>query len=349
MIHCRSLNLPCSARIASFDLADQIGTLTLAGGLSVRFGRSACHGFEPVPDADVIVHELAAHRLGGLRATRIGLDPSSTTYQALLARRDGRTYLTDPTTKAVGASHVLGWIVVLLDAPPPIEPESFVLWADGLGLTAQGVRTSAGDTLQMGIGNQDALAYVGDAPFPLDGLFLLDGVERAGRGFIGLSLGNPGYPPIMRSSRTWEDPWQPGGRLTDLTRLVLALLPHATAVVLPQARAVMTAQLAHDRLSVPIEADNHPFLGWISWTINDDERLYTTLGMRLHALPDVAIDVDPDDDESLDRGRSAILTAAGMMVTSNRILEARETISADGLRYVSDHDLSSNLIKLFKI
>lgn len=42
--------VPCSARIASFDPLDAVGTLRLADGGTLRFGRSACIQFEPVVD-----------------------------------------------------------------------------------------------------------------------------------------------------------------------------------------------------------------------------------------------------------------------------------------------------------
>src|SRR5262245_53968363 len=54
--------LPCGARIAEFNTLDEVGTLSLSNGASLRFGRSACQGFEPVVGSDVVVRAIAPHR-----------------------------------------------------------------------------------------------------------------------------------------------------------------------------------------------------------------------------------------------------------------------------------------------
>ena len=79
---------PCPARIGSFDLQDEVGTLTLEDGTSLRFDRSACRGFEPVAGAEVVVRSIGPHFRGGWRALEVELDPRSETYDDLLAQRD---------------------------------------------------------------------------------------------------------------------------------------------------------------------------------------------------------------------------------------------------------------------
>jgi len=69
--------VPVRARIATFVVADGLGTLALESGEWLRYGRSACKGFEPVVDALVIVEEIAAEA-NGWKARVVTLAPPST-------------------------------------------------------------------------------------------------------------------------------------------------------------------------------------------------------------------------------------------------------------------------------
>jgi hypothetical protein len=87
--------------------------------------------------------------------------------------------------------------------------------------------------------------------------------------------------------------------------------------VLPQAWSLASAERARQLLVEPDNPDCRPFLGWLSWSVDPELRLYLSRGMVLHGLPDVAAPLDPEDRWSLARAREAVLFACQQMVWSN--------------------------------
>lgn len=215
----------------------------------------------------------------------------------------------DPLAQAAASALGLGWIVVLLDEPVPMSPPAFTAWAQRLGLPAS---TDGGFRLA------GAHAYPGAGPFPADSLagYGVDELD-AGKGFLGLSFGPPGSPLRRRSHLEAPDPWAADGELRTLSKLVLALLAHGRAVVLPEAGRLFAAARVRTRLAGADQLDARPFGGWISWAVDHDQRNYATYGMVLHGLPDVQTTVDPDDAAQLDRACGAILFACHQMVWTN--------------------------------
>src|SRR4051812_17121420 len=65
--------LPCKAKIISFERADGIGTLELEGGFHVRFGASSCVGFQPELGMDCWLIETKPNPVGGVRAKTVNL------------------------------------------------------------------------------------------------------------------------------------------------------------------------------------------------------------------------------------------------------------------------------------
>lgn len=128
-------SLPARAKIASYDIADAVGLLELANGDRVRFGRSACKGFEPVVGASVILEEVAASPRGW-RAKSIDLGPSDDRYDALIAARDPATGLPGRTlgsAEAAATVRQLAVITILLKEP---LPEGSLAILDSRGLDA---------------------------------------------------------------------------------------------------------------------------------------------------------------------------------------------------------------------
>ncbi|MGA9524092.1 MAG: hypothetical protein WBV82_21705 [Myxococcaceae bacterium] len=308
-----------------------MGTLTLEDGATLRFGRSACRGFEPVVGAEVTVRALGAHPLGGWRALEIVLDAESSTYDDLLAARDaalGRKPSSDPVGEAAATCLGLGWIVVLLNEPPPTGPDAFRKWAGRIGLDSRGIRVSTDGQIRLGAGRHDALTYVGAGPFPRERLAELGAPEDfdPGQGFIGLSLGLSGQVPLMRLVGNPQVPWGPQGGLRDLSRIALALLEHGRAVILPQAGTVVPADRFRRRVGDVEDLDARPFGAWMGWALDPERRNYATFGMCLHGLPDVELEVDPDDRWQLDRALEALLVTCQRMVRSNQPLSAGDIV-----------------------
>ncbi len=323
--------VPCGARIASFNLADAVGTLTLAEGATLRFGRSACRGFEPVIGAEVTVRATVPHPLGGWRALEIVLDAESSTYDELLASRDAELGVErsgDPVGQAAATCEVLAWIVVLLDEAPPTGPVAFRRWASRLGLESKGIRVHTDGGIRLGAGGHDAITYIGSGPFPRERLAELGAPEDLdpGKGFIGLSLGVAGNVPVMRMIGDARDPWGPQGTLRDLSRVALALLEHGRGIILPQSGTVSSAERFRARMADLDDPEARPFGAWIGWGLNPRKRTYATFGMCLHGLPDVEIECDPDDGWERDRALEAVLLTCHRMVRSNQELPAGEGV-----------------------
>jgi hypothetical protein len=318
---------PFLATIASYEPVDGLGTLEVGGGDPLRFGRSACRGFEPAVGVTVEVAATSAHPLGGWRATEVSLKSDAATYDELLSRRDAALGFErkplDPIEKAVAVSRVMGWVIVLLNDPPPRGPAMFAEWAQRLGLQAAGIRVGTEGTLTLGAEGCDAIAYVGEGPFPRQRLADLGAPEtlQAGRGFIGLSLGLPGRVPQLRATCESFDPWAVGGQMRAISRIALELSKHGPAVLLPQSASLLSAAVFGARLRELDDPRARPFEAWMATAVSAEFGRYSSYGMVLQGQPNVEVAVDVNDVWELDRAREAILAACSTMVHSNEELK----------------------------
>jgi hypothetical protein len=76
--------------IESYNVADNIGEIRLAAGALLRFGKTACKGFEPAMGVKVHVVAVGPHPRGGQRAESVVLDPEDTEYAKRVAARDSQ-------------------------------------------------------------------------------------------------------------------------------------------------------------------------------------------------------------------------------------------------------------------
>ncbi len=326
---------PLNGTIAQFTASDDLGSVACEGGQSLRFSRSACRGFEPVEGALVRVDEVSPHPLGGWEATAIALAMPVSAYKALVATRDQALSLANSPAgiaeKTVAIAHTLGWVVMLLDEAPPVDPHAFLEWATAKGLPAKGIRIdiSRGD-IRLRHGVHEAIAYVADEPFPKKTLDLLGLTTelRSGKGFITLSLGAPGMMRVHRSlaDGKLDDPWEKNGTLRDLSRLVMGMLDLSHALVLPQAGAVMLSDTFRRRTGDLDDVAGRPFSAWVATAVDPELNIYATYGMVLHGLPDVEVPVALGDDWALDRSREALLFACQQMVFNNAPLKSGSTL-----------------------
>jgi hypothetical protein len=75
-------------KIETYNVADNVGAVRLGSGELLRFGRSACQGFEPAVGVQVLVQSAAPHPLGGERAQVMVRDPSDSNYEQHVAARN---------------------------------------------------------------------------------------------------------------------------------------------------------------------------------------------------------------------------------------------------------------------
>lgn len=110
-----------SGVIAKFDVINETGELRADSGEMLRFGRSACVGFEPLVETRVQIQKSEPHPLGGFRATRLTLDPTDHGYDARIAERDVAFRSEDPSAESVAVALNLSSIVLLLGEAPPLS------------------------------------------------------------------------------------------------------------------------------------------------------------------------------------------------------------------------------------
>jgi len=322
------------ARIASFELGDGVGKLDLDGGHTLRFGRSACRGFEPVAGVRVLVRELSPHPLGGFRATVLELDDSDGTYDARLAERDAAAGLPSRETDAADAAGtvaLLGWVTVLLDEPVPPGPMALRAWTARMGLDAAGIRVGVSGGLEFQCDGRSIQAVAGNQPLPRGGLDLREvpsGFDL-GRAFIGLNLGLTDLEyrsRIMRGDH-YPHPFAVGGSMRALSRLVAALLGHGTGVVLNRAgQWVLDRDTFLLRLGDLDDPHCMPWGAWVGFAIDHQRGGYASFGMEVFALRDVAVSTEAGNRWSESRGFEAINRACGVMVRENRELAAGEIL-----------------------
>ncbi len=323
--------LPVSAQIASFDVTDAVGTLVLDASTRLRFGRSACHGFEPVVGAKVSVREVEPSRFGP-RATRLELDPDDADYDRLLRERDAKAGIhpEEQPEDAAAAARALAWITILLDRPVPQGPQAQRAWVGEIGLEEPGLEIKTDARLGFRLLGHDFLTHVSDQGFPRADLDLRDVGDDfdLGAGFVALGLGEPGMFRASRALGDLPDVWAPKGALRALSKLAATLVQHGRGVVLHRAGNLVVGK--SDFLRQIGDLDDPeciPFSAWLDFTIEGATPVYRSWGMDAFAFPDVEVAVDPGDSWQRSRRHEAVIVACARMVRENRELAVGDELA----------------------
>jgi hypothetical protein len=333
---------PGPGEIVSFDPSDGIGRIRQTSGVELRFGRSACRGFEPIASAKVVVRAIEAHPLGGWRATEVTLaGGEQARVDAMLDARDRAGAGEMPFGAAVATASSIGSITVLLrDVPEPGRSGAKALLraaAQSLGMTlefapAPQLTTARGTLIQVAIGH---------APFPRGDMDLhrVGADFDPGAAFVTLAYGLPGFTLRARAivGGALPDPWAPGGDLRALTAVAAQLVEeHGVGVVVHRAGNVAFGAEGWLAKLGPLEdAAARPFGAWIDLGLR--QGMLTSYGMEILELPDVAISIGSlglaDGDEAYQRAHEAVLLACYRMTRENRVLqEGEELVVPLGLR-----------------
>jgi len=329
--------LPAAASVVKYDVTDAVGSLMVDANTRIRFGRSACRGFEPVVGAKVKITALAQGRFGP-RATAIELDPADADYDRLLRARDTLAGITaeEALEDAAAAARQLAWISVLLERPVPKGPQAQRVWAGEIHLEEQAIQVSTEARLAFRAFGFDFSTHVGDQAFPREGLDLRDVGEdfELGAGFLSLGLGEPGLFRAGRALGGMGAVWGPNGELRALSKLVRVLLQYGRGVVLHRAGNLVVSRADFERqLGELDDPDCVPFAAWLDFGIDGSPPAYRSWGMDAFALPDVRVAVDPTDRWQRSRRHEAVLAACALMVRENRELRADEELGVPiGLR-----------------
>ncbi len=302
---------PVHATIESFVVADGVGSLALEDGTSLRFGGSACKGFEPVVGTRVLVTETK-YQWGAWRAVSATLDDA--TYTDLLAARDQGLGVKPQTAESsIAVARTLGAITIVLRDKLPPDRE---LRAWTASVSGNGVVFSVGRGLELAVHGRSLLVYPGRVSYPGDD-------ERLGRSFIGLGNGLPGSWRVYRAALgSIPDFWADTGSARDISRAVKQLAPLARGVILHRAldHYVEIEEFVED--FGDLSSDDRPFESWLRFTKPSGRDGVITQGMDAFGLPDVSGD-----------DRAAVHAAASRMIFENRTLDSGEAIEVGGATY----------------
>ncbi|MGE0788960.1 MAG: hypothetical protein AB7S26_25030 [Sandaracinaceae bacterium] len=341
--------------------ADGVGRIACEDGSVLRFGQSACVGFDPIAGADVMVEAIGPHPLGGMRATRVTIAPDGLErLDALHDRRATERGLGTPSShEANGAALAIGTITVLLrSAPEPgtsgvrqlferagIQEGTELASQDGApryGLHPRPVLHLAGRSLQ---------TFVGRAPFDAETLDVtaFEGASDLGRGFVSFSIGLAQLElqaRLLRGAR-YPDPWGPTGIARGLTALALGFADLAAGVVLHRAGHVAIPMGEWiDSLGAFPDPSARPFRAWIDIAFTPDERAIRAEGMTVLALEDPLVDVTGHGDEDLEIAQDVLLAACERMVRENRPLGPGEEVRVGDARYVLSAERGPVLVRV---
>lgn len=322
------LTLPARGTVTSFDQLDAVGKVSLEGGQELRFGRSACRGFEPVAGVHVELRAVAPHPRGGWRATELGA-VSASEVETLLEVRDTAAGYSTPSTlpppDALTTAREIGLLTFALDAPMPTRVAVRELLASldlpgELDLAPKPQLRVAGHTFPM---------IACGAPLPvaeLDTRLAKDAAAAAGQSFLTICGGPFSFrASAALSARAGNKPFDAwtGWGLRECTGLAAKLAERATLVVVHPAGQVVHTPAAWRRLLGDVTRDDcRPFTAYVDLGFSPDRRSVMTSGMIAWALPDVRVESSEaaGSDEVFGRARDAILVAGSVMVHGGRPL-----------------------------
>ncbi len=325
---------PAQGEITSFDAADGIGRITLDGGTQIRFGHSACKGFEPILSARVEVISVGSHPLGGHRATKVV--PASGTVAELDQLHDQRANqhgLGDAShAEAVASACSLGTVTILLRKAPEQGRAGVRSVFDAAEVLTDGVGLDFAPSPILKLGRRDLQIFVGREPFPrseLDRRVSGDDFDL-GDGFISLSTGLADLDESKRYilGESTPDAWAMDGELRILSKVALRLLSLGTGIVVHRAGQVVYPAQHWTRLLGDLDDPAcRPFGAWTDIGFSDDRKQLKCWGMSVSSHHDVAVEfADHESDDEYIRARCALLLACSRMVHENRQLSEGETV-----------------------
>lgn len=290
---------PADGTIEAFDLADAMGTIRLATGETLRFGRSSC-SFEPVAGLAVRVVAAEVGPLSMPRATRVELCGDIDAHERLLDARDRESGL--PARGRTNTTEGLHFGTLAITTRDPVADRSALreVWIHaGLDEVAK-LEFDPGPVAQYAGRTFRVLFGGGPLESTLDLRFRPQGA-LIGRGFV--ALREDLAPKLARKSgpgagNAWG--FGPSGSARDLLDLVSRLArcgDVVTGVVLTKARATwLTREDWLRRVGdyrnpehIPVEA----FIDVARCREGDGAQRLRSFGLMLSlALPDVEID-DP--------------------------------------------------------
>jgi hypothetical protein len=325
--------VPARGVIVAYDLTDAVGRIALEEGHELRFGRSACRGFEPVTGLHVVVEDAAPHPRGGFRAARVVAE-SVNEADRLLEERDaaacGVHFQHDAATMVATANEI--GLLTLTFGDPLGDRTSLRELLARLAVPAV-LEFAPAPVLRAGTHRFQVL--VGSAPFPRAAV---RGQHLGGEGDLGASFVTLCSGPftLRQQARAITpatrdrpfDAWTSWG-LCEATRVAAALATGAQAVVVhPAGNTALEPGYWRGLLGDMDHPRCRPFGAYSNLEFTADGRALRTAGLAVWALPDVVVDA-PDaerDDAAFLQASKAALTATAVMVHACCALEIEDVL-----------------------
>lgn len=279
--------------IESFDQTDAVGSIRLADGRVVRFGRSAC-AFEPVVGAQVEVLGTTPGFRGALKATSLRLAEDRAAHASRLGARDTSLRGGHPPTlgadEFAATAREIGGLTVLFDEDVPREIGALLSWSLGFGFEKHGISVDVeGSSLVFFVKGAKVRALVGHDPYPASETDRTDVGSSFPMGKSALTL-LFGFMPRAYFTQQ-PDAWLEAGHARAMSRLAKIFLTRGHAVIVHRAgELVAPAPRFLARLGDLDNPDDVPFAAWIDLRPTTDGEALSSVGLRAFGLPEVRVE-----------------------------------------------------------
>lgn len=326
---------PADGIIETFDVADALGTIRLATGDAVRFGRSTC-SFEPAVGLAVRVLAAEVGPLARVRATRVERRASADEHERLLDERDcaaGFPERRDSFDEEGLGSAKLG---VTTLRPIPDRSALRMLWDQAsLGSIAR-LDFVPGPVAIVGQHQFQVLFGAGPLDSVLDSRFCPPGVPL-GDGFVGFWDGVPqlARDPSLSASNGWGfGPKGSARAILDLVARLARCRAEVTGVVIGRAGALWLRPEEWLRRTGDIRnPSNIPIEAFLDVAYGPEEggvRRLRSFGMMMAlALPDIEVDdaLAAQDDARHELCESVVWAACRVLAGEDALRNAPPEVS----------------------
>ncbi len=279
--------------IESFNQTDAVGSIRLADGREVRFGRSAC-GFEPVAGTHVEVVGTTPGFRGVLKATAVRLAEDRAAHASRLGARDTSLRGGHPPTlgadELAATAREVGALTLLFDEDVPREIGALLAWTLGFGFEQQGIGVEVeGKSLVFFVRGAKIRAIVGHDPYPREQTDRseVDPSFRMGKSALTLVFN---FMPRAYFTQK-PDAWLEAGHARAMSRLAKIFLARGLGLVVHRAGELLVpASRFLARLGDLDDPENVPFAAWITLRPVEDGAAFSSFGLRAFGLPEVRVE-----------------------------------------------------------
>ena len=221
---------------------------------------------------------------------------------------------------------VAGWVVFLLEAPPPAQEPAFIEWLQRAKAPLTKIQGRSLGAYDAYLGTQAVTLTTSGQPLS-EKQAQAGGIPpvMAGKGYLALQCG-PDRSDVsrIRARDPGFDPWAANGMLRNVSKLARFFGERSRYLQLPEAGVMRLSADFVARLGTLDDPKARPFRAWTSLWMDEKRGVFRSSGMALQGLPDVEVKAAARDPRSIERAREAVLVACANMVHDNRALAPDE-------------------------